>query len=318
MNRCCRSFLLLLMVFSTSAYAQTKDTRHKTSHKRLPVKVLRDTARVQRMAIDTPKAASPAVVTVPATDTIKKDTNIVEKVAEVIHDSVKAQFKAPIVQVPVTLKSLIIPGALFAYGCITLNNGGLRIINEESKEIFWDRQEHHHPYLEDYTLLVPAATVYALNIFGVKGQNNLIDRSVLYGMSNLIANGFVFGLKRVGIETRPDSSDNHSFPSGHTAEAFVSAEFLHLEYRGRIHWSMIALGYGVGVGTAYLRMAHNKHWLSDVVAGAGVGIASTRFSYYLYPILKNWIFGSKKVKGTAMIMPVYSNEMVGLTGVWRF
>ena len=201
---------------------------------------------------------------------------------------------------------------------LSLNNAGLREINEEAREIFWDKQEHHHPYLEDYTLLAPAAAVYALNIFGIKGQNNFIDRSVLYGMSNAIANGFVFGLKRVGIETRPDSSDNYSFPSGHTAEAFVSAEFLHLEYRGRIHWSVIAAGYGVGIGTAYLRMAHNKHWLSDVVAGAGVGIASTRFSYYIYPLLKHLIFGSKKVQGAAMIVPTYGNGMVGFAGVLRF
>lgn len=247
-----------------------------------------------------------------------KDTTVVDKVVTTVADSLVAQVKAPIVQIPVTLRSLIIPGALFAYGAVTLNNGRLREINEEAREVFWDGKKHSSPYLEDYTLLVPAATVYALNIFGVKGQNNLIDRSILYGMSNAIANGIGFGIKQLSIETRPDSSDRYSFPSGHTAEAFVSAEFLHLEYRGRIHWSVIAAGYGVGIGTAYLRMAHNKHWLSDVVAGAGVGIASTRFAYYIYPILKHAIFGSRKVKGDAMLLPTYNNGTFGLAGVWRF
>ena len=225
------------------------------------------------------------------------DTTLVQKAA----DSVVSQVRAPIVQIPVTAKSLIIPGVLFAYGVVTLNNGRLREINEESQEFFWDHKPHKSPYLEDYTLLAPAAVVYGLNIFGVKGQNNFVDRSILYGMSNAIANGLSFGIKKLSIETRPDSSDRYSFPSGHTAEAFVSAEFLHLEYRGRVHWSVIAGGYAVGVGTAYLRMYHNKHWLSDVVAGAGIGIAATRASYYLYPILKNRIFGSRKIKGRAMI-----------------
>jgi hypothetical protein len=222
------------------------------------------------------------------------------------------------VQVPVTLKSLIIPGALFAYGAITLNSGSLRLINEEAKEIVWDGTVHEK-HFEDYLLLVPAITVYALNIAGIKGQNNLIDRSIIYGMSNLISNGIVFGVKQFGIQERPDKSDEHSFPSGHTAQAFVSAEFLHQEYKGRIHWSVIAAGYGVGVATAYMRMYHNKHWLSDVVAGAGIGMASTRFAYYLYPIFKHVIFGSKKVRQDAMIMPTYkSGGGYGLALTYRF
>src|SRR5678815_3871542 len=103
---------------------------------------------------------------------------------------IRDRLKAPIVQVPVTLKSLIIPGALFAYGVITQNNGSLRKINEEAREVVWDGTVHEKHY-EDYVLLIPAFTVYALNIAGLKGQNNLIDRSIIYGMSNLIANGIV-------------------------------------------------------------------------------------------------------------------------------
>ena len=308
------ALIIFSLLFSVDANSQAPQPRNKKPVHQRAVKPLR---APHYIPIDSPILVPPIITSLPPAD--KKDSsNVIEKVADIIHDSVKAQIKAPIQQVPVTLKSLIIPGALFAYGAITLNNGGLRKINEEAKELFWDQQEHHHPYLEDYTLLVPAATVYALNIFGVKGRNNLVDRSVIYGMSNLIANGIGFGIKKFSIEQRPDSSDRFSFPSGHTAEAFVSAEFLHQEYRGRVHWSVIALGYGVGIGTAYLRMAHNKHWLSDVVAGAGVGIASTRFSYYLYPILKHALFGSKKIKGNAMFMPTYQSGMPGVAGIWQF
>lgn len=260
--------------------------------------------------------------TVPKTDTPDKsrDTTVVEKVAEVVVDTVRAQVTKPIVQIPVTLRSLVIPGVLFGYGALTLNTTRLREINEEIHEITARPDlSFHRPYLEDYLLLAPAAAVYAINFSGLKGQNNFIDRSVLYGMSNLIANGIVYGVKGVGIETRPDSSDQRSFPSGHTAEAFVSAEFLHLEYRGRVHWTVVASGYVVASSVAYLRMYHNKHWFSDVIAGAGIGIASTRFSYYLYPILKNWIFGSGKIKGEAMILPVYTpGGGLGFSFIKRF
>lgn len=239
-------------------------------------------------------------------------------VIEEIADSIIAQIKAPIVQVPVTLKRLIIPGALFAYGALSLNIDALKGLNREIKEVVWDHNPHSTVKIEDYTLLVPAVAVYALNLAGLKGQNNLVDRSIIYGMSNLIANGLSFGIKKFGAELRPDSSSRTSFPSGHTAEAFVSAEFFHQEYKGRVHWTVIAAGYAIGVGTAYLRMYNNKHWFGDVVAGAGIGMASTRFAYYLYPLAKHLIFGSKKTRSDAMILPTYQNGRIGFAGVLKF
>lgn len=243
-----------------------------------------------------------------------RDTTVFEKVADTIH----AQITAPIVQVPVTLKSLIIPGALFAYGALALNVDLLRKQNLEIKEFIWDHNPHRKFAIEDYTLFIPAAAVYGLNIAGVKGQNNFVDRSIIYGLSNAIANGIGFGVKQFGVELRPDSSDRFSFPSGHTFEAFVSAEFLHQEYKGRIHWTVIAGGYAVAIGTGFMRMYNNKHWFGDVLAGAGVGIASTRFAYYIYPLAKHLLFGSKKIKGDALILPTYQNGMIGFSGAVRF
>jgi hypothetical protein len=293
----------MLALVATDADAQRRRTSRRAA------KPTTTTAAPEKPAITVDTTAippAPAEVPVVAIDSPKTDSSTLEKVADVVHDSVKAQLKAPIVQVPIRLKTLIVPGVLFAYGVVTLNNTGLRVVNEQARDWAWDgKNKYAHPYPEDYMLLAPAVAVYGMNIFGLKGQNNLIDRSVIYGMSNLIANGFVFGLKYLGIQQRPDSTDNYSFASGHTSEAFVSAEFLHQEYKGRVHWTVTAAGYACATTVAYLRMYHNKHWLSDVVAGAGIGMASTRFSYYLYPLLKHVIFGSKKVKEQAMIMPMY-------------
>ena len=312
--------LLVLVGWMAPADAQTNKSKSKTSTKKTTSKRAATKSPVSNTAPTVVVPAPPPVVVV-AEDTTakKKDTTAAEQVAQVVHDSVKAQIKAPIVQVPVTLKSLIIPGVLFAYGAITLNNESLRKINLEAKEWIWDNNPHPLLHIEDYTLLAPAAAVYILNFAGVKGQNNLIDRSIIYGMSNAIANGIGFGVKALGTELRPDSGDHYSFPSGHTAEAFVSAEFLHQEYKGRIPWPYIAAGYFVGVGTAYMRMYNNRHWLSDVVAGAGIGIASTRFAYYIYPVLKHVLFGSRKVKESAMIMPTYkTGGGYGLSLMYNF
>lgn len=245
----------------------------------------------------------------PDTTVAWKDTTVIEQIV----DTVKQQLKAPIVQVPVKLKALILPGAFFAYGALSLNVGELKLINQRIRNTVWTGKNYSGRPPEDYLLLAPAAAVYVLNWAGVPGQNNLIDRSIMYGMSNLIANGIGFGVKQFGLEWRPDSSDRHSFPSGHTAEAFVSAEFARLEYRRISPWPGIA-GYATAVTTAYLRMRHNKHWFGDVVAGAGVGIASTRFAYYLYPLIKHVLFGSKKIKDpltSLMILPTYKEGAFG-------
>jgi membrane-associated phospholipid phosphatase len=306
--------VILLAVVAPDAMAQSRQQRRSS------VKKTTKAPPAPKVTVDTfvakPVEVPPPVV---AIDSPKTDSSKLEKVADVVHDSVKAQLKAPIVQVPVTLKRLIIPGVLFAYGAVTLNNGGLRVFNQTAQDWVWNGQQYASPYMEDYMLLVPAVAVYGLNIAGVKGQNNLIDRSIIYGMSNLIANGIGFGVKYFGIEERPDKTDHSSFPSGHTAEAFVSAEFLHQEYKQRLHWSIIASGYAVATSVAFLRMYHNKHWLSDVVAGAGIGMASTRFSYYLYPIFKHVLFGSKKVKQTTMILPTYkAGGVYGISMVYGF
>lgn len=299
-------FILVFLGLGEDLQAQSRRERRRAKRQQTAQQPQKPVITVDTPAIS--KQTAPVVI--PPTDTNRKDSTVIGEVAQVVHDSVKAQLKAPIVQVPVRLKTLIVPGALFAYGVVTLNNTDMRVINRQAQDWAWNGQKYSGFYIENYGLFAPAVAVYALNIFGVKGQNNLVDRSIIYGMSNLISNGIVFGVKALGISRRPDGSDEHSFPSGHTAQAFVSAEFFHQEYKGRVHWTAIAGGYAVATWVGYMRMYHNKHWLNDVVAGAGVGIASTRFAYYLYPIMKNLIFGSKKVRETAMIFPVYQNSMI--------
>lgn len=251
-----------------------------------------------------------------ATDT---PTTVAEIVADSVHDKVKRKIKAPIIQVPVTAKSMIIPGLMFGYGALTLRNGTLQDINLEIKERAWDsRRQGKIRQIEDYFLLAPAVMVYGLNFANYKGHNNIIDRSIMFGMANLISNGIVFATKSQGLETRPNGRDNFSFPSGHAAQAFVSAEFARLEYRGISPWPGL-VGYGFAFATGFLRIYNDAHWFSDVIAGAGVGIASTRFAYFIYPALKKKIFKAPKIKGDAMLLPSWNGANgFGLHLSYRF
>jgi PAP2 superfamily len=71
---------------------------------------------------------------------------------------------------------------------------------------------------------------------------------------------------------RPDDSNYHSFPSGHTSSAFATATVLERHFGWKV--GVPAYGFAAYVGLA--RMSANKHHMSDVIMGAAVGIASAR------------------------------------------
>lgn len=115
---------------------------------------------------------------------------------------------------------------------------------------------------------------------------------------------------------RPDGSAFNSFPSGHTATAFVGAEVLRREYWHVSPWIGIT-GYAVAAGTGFLRMYNNRHWLTDVLAGAGIGILSVEIAYWLYPTLSKAIF-PKSYKQKLNLLPYVSSKDKGLVVNYYF
>jgi membrane-associated phospholipid phosphatase len=87
------------------------------------------------------------------------------------------------------------------------------------------------------------------------------------------------GRQRPYATADPDAWDENgdAFPSLHVTTAFAIGTVLAESGNDRYRWLRRTLGYGLAVGTAYARMDHDAHWLSDTVAGAGIGIATARF-----------------------------------------
>ncbi|WP_417430990.1 phosphatase PAP2 family protein [Halpernia sp.] len=205
------------------------------------------------------------------------------------------------------IKQFIFPATLVTAGFISLSNPKL---NESIKNNIQEKNSNFHTTIDNYTEFIPGAAVFALNAFGVKGKHNWKDAALIYGTSLAITATVVFSLKSITREQRPDFSDNNSFPSGHTAIAFASAEFLWQEYKNS-PWIGFS-GYTIAIATGVLRMYNNKHWFGDVLAGAGFGIASAKLSYYLYDkifIKKGWSF---------TFYPIYINNIAGFSYVYRF
>lgn len=213
------------------------------------------------------------------------------------------------------LCSYALPTLMFTYGVVSLKNHELGKINRNVKEELWDEGAKRNAHIDNFLQYAPAVAVYALNIAGIKGKNNFRDRTMIYMMSNFFTYSIVSPLKKITHELRPDGSSYESFPSGHTAEAFLSAEFLRQEYKDISPWYGIA-GYAVAATTGFLRMYNNKHWLSDVIAGAGVGIVSTKLAYYVYPFIKQQLFHKKEMH--SFIMPYYQGKQAGFSMVYNF
>ena len=258
--------------------------------------------------------------TVKSTDTVKKVN---------IADTLKMDlFTAPDTVKHLRSKAwtLVPPAALITYGA---SNFFFHPVRKLDRSIYNDINEHapnfkHHP--ENYFQFTPVALVYGLNLVGIHGKNTFVDRTLIFAMAEGMMSLTTFGLKNATHRLRPDGSNYYSFPSGHTANAFLGAEFMAQEL-GDKSFGYSAVGYGLATATGVLRMYNRDHWFSDVVAGAGFGILSTKAAYLLYPYLRNRITRAgrtkennrdvpaelkKEPKSSSILMPSYSQGILGL------
>ena len=148
---------------------------------------------------------------------------------------------------------------------------------------------------EKYLQYVPIAVDFAFPLAGVKAEDPLVDRLVAGGVGFLSEAVIVNTLKYTIKEPRPDGSANNSFPSGHSATAFLGAELVRHEYG----WGWGAGAYAVATSVAVLRVCHNRHYWWDTVAGAGVGVLCANIGYWLLDPVKD-IFGIRMPEGTQM------------------
>lgn len=101
----------------------------------------------------------------------------------------------------------------------------------------------------------------SLRFHDSKGTAQLIENTAL-------TVGATYGLKYAVNEKRPDGSDNHSFPSLHTAISYSAADFM----RRRYGWEYGAPAWLAATFVGYSRVEANRHHVHDVLAGAAVGL----------------------------------------------
>lgn len=135
--------------------------------------------------------------------------------------------------------------------------------------------------VDDVLVFTPIAAAYSLDVFGIASRNDFWNRSAILCKGELMMMGTVLLLKRSTTQTRPDGSNQHSFPSTHTAQAFLAATFLSQEYQHKLPW-IPYVAYGVAASVGAIRIGNNKHYISDVLVGAGIGILTQKIAYWTH------------------------------------
>ena len=204
---------------------------------------------------------------------------------------------------------LIAPAVLLGVGIAGVSSHGLRHLNREIADKIGPIN-HKKFGIENFTIFVPALAAYGLNLCGVKGLHNYAELSVIMGTAYLLMAATVFPTKEFVKSQRPTGFDYNSFPSGHTCVAFVGAEILRHEFWEVSPWIGVA-GYLIAAGSGFMRIYNGAHWLTDVVAGAGLGILCAQAAYWLYPAITKHLFPSL-YKANLFLSPAVSTKSIGL------
>ena len=113
---------------------------------------------------------------------------------------------------------------------------------------------------------------------------------------------------------------DYSFPSGHTSNAFLGAHMAYKEFKDSSP-ILAYSGYAIAAFVAGSRLYNNRHWVADVVAGAGFGILSVELSYLIYFPIRNAIARriNRNVKNCPIVAaPVFSSNMAGFYLTYQF
>jgi len=141
-------------------------------------------------------------------------------------------------------------------------------------------------HVDDYIHYAPIIMMYTADLFKVPAKNTVWNQTKYLIMSEAITSGIVWGLKLgLGIQ-RPNNGAYTAYPSGHTSQAFVQSQVLYNEFRETAPL-LAASGHLFAITTGALRVLNNRHWVPDVLMGAGIGILVTNLIYHYEP-LKNW------------------------------
>ncbi len=211
--------------------------------------------------------------------------------------------------------TLLIPAGLVAVGTLCHKVEPLQELNHSVRNEVqgWQMEKTK---IDDYILYLPSVAFAAMNLTNLECKGQRIDNLMALPLAYLFMGTSVLCIKDNYRKLRPDGSAYNSFPSGHTATAFVGAELVRETY-----WETSPLygiaAYTVASAVGFLRIYNDRHWLADVIAGAGFGIFSARLALlaapYVRSFLQNRLSCLSKLSDNILITPFGSTKQAGLS-----
>jgi PAP2 superfamily len=203
------------------------------------------------------------------------------------------------------LKKSIVPLSLMASGILLSDSGFEKSLNTTTRN--WVGNDFDVP-VDDYTRYVPIAQLYIADIAGIEAKNHWFDQTKNLAISMVLTDVLTKFLKNNIYKVRPNDFNAKAFPSGHTSIAFSTGSVLYEEFKDTSPLLAYS-GYGFAATTGAFRLLNNKHWVSDVLMGAGIGIMMTKLVYHFDYLFKwNPFLKSKDIT----LVPRYGDGAVGL------
>jgi membrane-associated phospholipid phosphatase len=181
--------------------------------------------------------------------------------------------------------AIIIPAAFVAYGCL---KPVIKSIQNTDDKIWQQVHANHagfHTNAADYIMWAPSAAIYLMDGLNVQTKHSFKEHLILDAGSLIITGAIGVVMRKISGNIDEYKTHGTKFPSGHTANAFRTAEIFHQELKDS-HKLLSYSGYVVAAGVGALRIYNKDHLLTEVLAGAGLGILSTKLTYWVFDKVK--------------------------------
>ena len=181
--------------------------------------------------------------------------------------------------------AIILPVTLLTYGLLKPIIPGIKTVDKNLSSQVKSSYPNFHTTADDYLMWVPSSSVYILDALSVKTKHSFKEHLMLDAGSLIIAGGIGFVMRKISGNIEVYKMDGTKFPSGHTVNVFRGAEILHQELKGT-NKLLSYSGYLVAIAVGTLRIYNKAHYLTEVLAGAGLGILSTKLTYWAFDKVK--------------------------------
>jgi len=181
--------------------------------------------------------------------------------------------------------AIIVPTTFLVYGCLKPLIPGIEHLDTR----IWENVNNNHPDFytraDDYLQWVPSASIYLMDAFRVKTKHSFKEHLLIDAGSIIITGGAGYVMRKISGNIEVYKTHDTWFPSGHTANAFRGAEIVFQELKDS-HRVLSYSGYLVASAVGALRIYNKQHLLSEVLAGAGLGMLSTKLTYLVFDKVK--------------------------------